>query len=172
MFRTTLMAVIAMLALALAGTAYADNVSGAAGGEDGDGFVDKSLTATGNHFGAVYICTLGGAFQSVQVSDCCIVGDGWRAIIHKKRSQLTFTTDQFNVGGNTSNSVADGGAFAPEVFSAAVSVPASGNTVIFAMGSDAPGGLPAGGTGRVNSAVGKPNPLCKLRGVRNGSATP
>lgn len=178
MFRAALIAVTAMLALALTGTAYADNVSDMAAEEVGDGFVDKSLNATGNHFAAVYLCTGGGtpAFQSVQVSDCCIVGDGWRAIIHKKRSVGTFPFpplgDLFNVTGNVSNATADGGAFAPGVFSPAASLPSTGNTVIFAMGSDAPGGLPAGGTGRINSAVGKGNPVCKLRNVVNGTASP
>lgn len=177
MFRTAL-TVMAMLALALTGTAYADNVSDLAAAEVGDGQVDKALTASGNHFAAVYVCTGGGtpAFQAAQVTDCCIVGDGWRAIIHKKRPIGTFPFpplgDLFAVGGNVSNTTADGGAFAPGVFSSAVSTASTGNTVIFAMGSDAPGGLPAGGTGRVLSATGKPNPVCKLRNVLNGTATP
>lgn len=171
MFRTVFM-VLAILALGLVGTAYADNVSGLGSLEGADGVVSPGMTATTTHFAAVFRCTNpasgGGGTMSVSVVDCCVPGDIWRATITNKRSVAGIGSDLFAHTANV-GFAAGSGAFAPGAPSPTVTIGHDiGNQVIISAGNGLPGGLPAGVSATVSTPFGA-GLTCVLRGVQGGS---
>jgi len=171
MFRTVFM-VLAILALGLVGTAYADNVSGLGSSEGADNVFLRGMTANTTHFAAVFRCTNpssgGGGSMSTSIADCCISGDVLRATITNKRSLAGVATDLFAHTANV-GTASGSAAFAPDVFAPDATISHDiGNQVIFTSGNNMPGGLPAGLTGRVSTPSTNPV-VCVLRGCLNGS---
>ena len=152
--------------------------------EGGAGTVFKTLDASSNHFAVRYQCvdpTLTSTSISVAVTDCCIAGDIWGAIVYKGTKAALFrATANQNSG--------PGGAtpFSPGTYSAnatiltrvkRVDVLATLRSSIddcslpFPFCSPGPyTGLPAGGTLRIITNAG--GPVCTRKQVFGGTATP
>jgi hypothetical protein len=163
----------AIFAVALAAPAFAQNVGGQGGGEGADGTIFKSLTANNNYFAVKYLCkdaTGTASSISAAIADCCISGDIWRATIYRGNAAA-----QFQNTANTSQFTAGAPAFAPDTYSPNATIsPGFGNVkaiiVVATMGNQTPGGLPAGGTLRVQTAP-TTGPTCARKQVVNGSAS-
>jgi hypothetical protein len=159
---------LAVLALATPVMAQ-DNVSGSAAPSGDVNVLFRSITASNNYFAARYICKDSTASSfSVQVADCCIAGDQWRAMLQKGN-----TASRFGYTGNLSQFTPGAAAFAPDVYSPAVTFTGAIGTLagletFFMIGNSTPGGLPAGGTGRISSNGF--DVKCAKKQVVNGSA--
>jgi hypothetical protein len=164
----------AIFAVALAAPAFAQNVGSQGGGEGADGTIFKGLTANNNFFAAKYQCTdkTGTASSiSAAVADCCISGDIWRATIWKSNKATLFQNTA-----NTSQFTAGAAAFAPDTYSPNATITpgfglVKGVYVLTTMGNQTPGGLPAGGTLRVQTSP-ISGPTCARKQQVNGTATP
>jgi hypothetical protein len=98
------------------------------------------LCAAELDFAALITCTTEAGPISVEVADCCIEGDVWRAIISEGRELAT-----------TSNQDATGEAFPPETFSPPATIKPPTADIYITTSNEIPGGLPAGMTARISS---------------------
>jgi hypothetical protein len=165
---------MALSAVAFTTSAFAQNSGAPVPGEGADGTIFKGLTASNNYFATKYVCKDGtGSASSISaaIADCCISGDIWRATIYRGNN-----ASQFQNTANTSQFTAGAAAFAPDVYSPNATItPGFGNVkaviVVATMGNQTPGGLPAGGTLRVQTSP-ISGPTCARKQVVNGTATP
>jgi hypothetical protein len=104
------------------------------------GTAEFSFNAATLDFAAHITCVTEGNSISVEVADCCIEGDVWRAIISEGEKLAT-----------TSNQDANGVAFPPEVFSSPATIESSVADIYITTSNAIPGGLPAGMTTRISS---------------------
>jgi len=165
---------MALFAVTLSTAAYAQNVGAGAPAEGADGTIFKGLTANNNYFAVKYQCkdaTGTASSISTAIADCCISGDIWRATIYKGNS-----AGQFQNTANTAQFTAGAAAFAPDTYSPNATITPGFSKVkavyiVATMGNQTPGGLPAGGTLRVQTSP-VSGPTCARKQVVNGSANP
>jgi hypothetical protein len=153
----------ALVALAMAAPVAAQNTTGSGDGSEevGDGVVTLTLSASTNRKASRYQCTDPTGIStliSVEVADCCIAGDNWRATIAKGTKQKTF--------GHTTNLAGTGpgaAVLAPNVFSTAATIATKVKKVdiLATAGNNVPGGLPADFFVRISTNGG--GPACALK---------
>jgi hypothetical protein len=158
----------ALFAVALAAPTFAqDNVSALGSDESAAGVIAIGQTSDTNYKSSRYRCTdptATSSLISVQVTDCCIAGDIYRATVFKGTTQKKFNHTAnvarfaINPGGLPPNP-----AFAPGVPSPAATIATSVSNVdvVSTAGNNHPGGLPAGWTLTVSTNGG--GPVCVLK---------
>lgn len=162
---------MALAVTALSTPAFAQNAGGDVP-EGAAGTIFKGLTANNNYFAVRYQCkdSTGSASSiSAAIADCCISGDIWRATIYKGVKSGLFQNTA-----NTAQFTAGAPAFAPDTYSPNATISpgfglVKGVFVLATMGNQTPGGLPAGGTLRVQTAP-LSGPACARKQVVNGTA--
>jgi hypothetical protein len=155
----------AVLSLALAGPAFAQNTVAEGGGlgadESGDGTITLTRTATTNSNAGRYQCNDPSGlstFIQAAVADCCIAGDNWRVTVYKGTKAKTFAHST-----NLSGLGAGAAVLAPNVFgpNATVVTKVKKVDVLATGGNNAPGGLPADYFLRIFTNGG--GPVCALK---------
>ena len=156
---------IALVALALAGPAFAQNDrSGDEGGLGADegvaGAIILSRSASTMYHAERFRCTDPTATSTIistETIDCCVAGDIWRSTIFKGLAQKRFNSTA-NVGPNPGDP-----AFAPGVPSPAATIAAAVKNVdlVNTLGNNVPCCLGAGYSVRVTTNGG--NAACALR---------
>jgi hypothetical protein len=155
----------ALLTLAMAGPAFAQNTVADGGGlgadESGAGTLTITRTASTTFNAGRYQCsdpTLTSSTISLAVADCCISGDNWRGTMYKGTKQKLFahTTNLAGFGPGAA-------VLAPNVFGPTVTIGTAVKKVdvLVTGGNNAPGGLPADYFVRVATNGGGPS--CVLR---------
>ena len=155
----------ALLTLAMAGPAFAQNTVAEGGGlgadESGAGTITITRTASTTFNAGRYQCTdPTGTSNTITLSiaDCCIAGDNWRGTMYKgtRAARFVHTTNLAGTG-------AGAAVLAPNVFSAPVGfgVAVKKVEVVVTGGNNAPGGLPADYFVRIVTNGGGPS--CVLR---------
>jgi hypothetical protein len=152
------------------------------GADSADGTIFKSLNATSNHFAVRYQCTDPTATSttiSVAITDCCVEGDLWGAVVYKGTKAALFRST-----GNQNSTPGGAAPYAPGSYSAnaTISTKVKKVDVIGTLRSSIadcslpfpfcqPGpytGLPAGGTLRIITNGG--GPVCERKQVLGGTA--